>query len=131
MTDNNPSSMSKSSGETLREARIALDLTLESVSSDTNLSVSVISSLENNSFENLPPFPYVKAFAMTLCQRLGINKESLIKILDEEMNIKPEQTGPESLTESVNLSKPSRNMVPLIILMTFGLVLLVVLMKIQ
>ena len=67
-------------GNTLREARVRRNLTLQQVEEDTKIRVKYVQAMENEDFEVMPGATYVKGFLRTYATYLALDPEV---ILDE------------------------------------------------
>ena len=72
-------------GEVLREIRELLGLSLEEASSFLKITKKTLIALENEDFDNLPPWVYLKGFLRAYAKLLGIqeDEEELIKSFEE------------------------------------------------
>jgi cytoskeleton protein RodZ len=67
-------------GNTLREARVRRNLTLQQVEEDTKIRVKYVQAMENEDFDIMPGTTYVKGFLRTYATYLNLDPEV---ILDE------------------------------------------------
>ena len=67
-------------GNTLREARVRRNLTLQQVEEDTKIRVKYVQAMENEDFDVMPGATYVKGFLRTYSEYLGLDPDV---ILDE------------------------------------------------
>jgi cytoskeleton protein RodZ len=67
-------------GNTLREARVRRNLTLQQVEEDTKIRVKYVQAMENEDFDIMPGATYVKGFLRTYSAYLALDSEV---ILDE------------------------------------------------
>ena len=67
-------------GNTLREARVRRNLTLQQVEEDTKIRVKYVQAMENEDFDIMPGATYVKGFLRTYSTYLALDPEV---ILDE------------------------------------------------
>jgi cytoskeleton protein RodZ len=67
-------------GNTLREARVRRNLTLQQVEEDTKIRVKYVQAMENEDFDVMPGATYVKGFLRTYSAYLSVDPEV---ILDE------------------------------------------------
>jgi len=67
-------------GNTLREARVRRNLTLQQVEEDTKIRVKYVQAMENEDFDLMPGATYVKGFLRTYATYLALDPEV---ILDE------------------------------------------------
>ncbi|MEI6726336.1 MAG: RodZ domain-containing protein [Actinomycetes bacterium] len=67
-------------GNTMREARVRRNLTLQQVEEDTKIRVKYLQAMENEDFDIMPGATYVKGFLRTYSTYLGLDPDI---ILDE------------------------------------------------
>jgi cytoskeletal protein RodZ len=132
---NNPQNSSdpaaKSLREILTEAMESAGLDTNTLSSETRLNKKILIDLIDGNYNNLPAFPYIRAFLMTLARRLKLNPEDLIKLFNQEVSQKRE--GALQKGDSQNLaaeSKASRK-TPVLIIITLFIILLFSLFSLQ
>ena len=65
-------------GNTLREARVRRNLTLQQVEEDTKIRVKYVQAMENEDFDVMPGATYVKGFLRTYSTYLGLDPEVII-----------------------------------------------------
>jgi len=65
-------------GNTLREARVRRNLTLQQVEEDTKIRVRYVQAMENEDFDVMPGATYVKGFLRTYSQYLALDPEVII-----------------------------------------------------
>ncbi len=65
-------------GNTLREARVRRNLTLQQVEEDTKIRVKYIQAMENEDFDVMPGATYVKGFLRTYSAYLGLDPDIII-----------------------------------------------------
>jgi|GEM_PF-1009727 len=73
-------------GEALKDIREHLNLSLEEVSSFLKITKKTLIALENEDFNNLPPWVYLKGFLRAYAKLLGIEEEEeeeLLKSFEE------------------------------------------------
>ena len=98
----------KSVGDIIKERRLSAGISIDQLSLETKLKQDVIAAIEKGDYMKLPPFPYIRAFLITLCKHLKLNEKDLIENLYREMgldNKKTESFEPEPITPSSTLSK--------------------------
>ena len=71
----------RSVGEILRTEREKKHLSLERLSSVSNISIEKIQLLEENKFDQLPSAPYVRGYLRVIAGELGLEVDPLISIL--------------------------------------------------
>jgi len=65
-------------GNTLREARVRRNLTLQQVEEDTKIRVKYLQAMENEDFDVMPGATYVKGFLRTYSTYLGLDPDIII-----------------------------------------------------
>jgi cytoskeleton protein RodZ len=65
-------------GNTLREARVRRNLTLQQVEEDTKIRVKYVQAMENEDFDIMPGATYVKGFLRTYSEYLALDPEVII-----------------------------------------------------
>ena len=65
-------------GNTLREARVRRNLTLQQVEEDTKIRVKYVQAMENEDFDIMPGVTYVKGFLRTYSEYLGLDPDVII-----------------------------------------------------
>ncbi len=65
-------------GNTLREARVRRNLTLQQVEEDTKIRVKYVQAMENEDWDLMPGVTYVKGFLRTYSTYLGLDPEVII-----------------------------------------------------
>ena len=65
-------------GNTLREARVRRNLTLQQVEEDTKIRVKYVQAMENEDFDVMPGATYVKGFLRTYSGYLGLDPEVIL-----------------------------------------------------
>jgi transcriptional regulator with XRE-family HTH domain len=65
-------------GNTLREARVRRNLTLQQVEEDTKIRVKYVQAMENEDFDVMPGATYVKGFLRTYSQYLALDPEVML-----------------------------------------------------
>ena len=65
-------------GNTLREARVRRNLTLQQVEEDTKIRVKYVQAMENEDFDVMPGATYVKGFLRTYSTYLGLDADVII-----------------------------------------------------
>jgi len=65
-------------GNTLREARVRRNLTLQQVEEDTKIRVKYVQAMENEDFDIMPGATYVKGFLRTYCEYLALDPEVIL-----------------------------------------------------
>ena len=65
-------------GNTLREARVRRNLTLQQVEEDTKIRVKYVQAMENEEFDVMPGATYVKGFLRTYSTYLGLDPDVIL-----------------------------------------------------
>ena len=65
-------------GNTLREARVRRNLTLQQVEEDTKIRVKYVQAMENEDWDVMPGVTYVKGFLRTYSTYLGLDPDVII-----------------------------------------------------
>ncbi len=65
-------------GNTLREARVRRNLTLQQVEEDTKIRVKYVQAMENEDFDVMPGATYVKGFLRTYAAYLNLDPDVII-----------------------------------------------------
>jgi cytoskeleton protein RodZ len=65
-------------GNTLREARVRRNLTLQQVEEDTKIRVKYVQAMENEDWDVMPGVTYVKGFLRTYATYLGLDPDIII-----------------------------------------------------
>lgn len=66
-------------GNTLREARVRRNLTLQQVEEDTKIRVKYVQAMENEDWDVMPGVTYVKGFLRTYSTYLGLDPEVVVE----------------------------------------------------
>ena len=91
-------------GNTLREARVRRNLTLQQVEEDTKIRVKYVQAMENEDFDVMPGATYVKGFLRTYSTYLGLDPDI---ILDEyRSRVGPARENHEPFGGSSVIGKP-------------------------
>lgn len=70
-------------GNTLREARVRRNISLQQAEEETKIRVKYIQAMENEDFDVLPAGTYVKGFMRTYAEYLGLDSQLLIDEYNE------------------------------------------------
>jgi len=70
-------------GNTLREARVRRDISLQQAEEDTKIRVKYIQAMENEDFDVLPAGTYVKGFMRTYAEYLGLDYQTMLDEYNE------------------------------------------------
>ncbi len=65
-------------GNTLREARVRRNLTLQQIEEDTKIRVKYVQAMENEDFDVMPGATYVKGFLRTYSEYLALDPEVML-----------------------------------------------------
>jgi cytoskeletal protein RodZ len=82
-------------GQVLRSARTTRGLSLADLQSRTKVRAKYLSALEDERYEDLPPFPYARGFLLAAAQELGLESDSLVARLSHVMAALPAAQGGE------------------------------------
>ena len=74
-------------GEALKAEREKRDVSLETISSKTNLSISALIALENDNIERIPGPFYLKNYIRTYLNAIGANADDFLKIFEEKIEL--------------------------------------------
>lgn len=81
-------------GETLREARVAKDLTVDQIATELRIEARQLSALEDNRFEQIGPAVFIKGYIRQYGQRLGLDPHMLMDLYGRQTNIEDIQVKP-------------------------------------
>ena len=84
-------SESESPGAELRAARERLGLSLPEVASALKVPWAVVSDIENEQFDALPPRVFARAYLRSYAEIVGISPDALLRAYDQ--NVPPDATG--------------------------------------
>lgn len=70
-------------GETLRNARMGLGLSITEVAERLHLTTQVLESIENNEFERLPGVTFARGYVRSYAKILGLDANQVVKLFDE------------------------------------------------
>ena len=65
-------------GNTLREARVRRNLTLQQVEEDTKIRVRYVQAMENEDFDVMPGATYVRGFLRTYSEYLSLDPDVIV-----------------------------------------------------
>jgi cytoskeletal protein RodZ len=82
-------------GQMLRSARTARGLSLADLQSRTKVRAKYLSALEDERYEDLPPFPYARGFVVAAAEELGLDSGPLVTRLSHVMAAMPDAHGGE------------------------------------
>ena len=71
-------------GSTIRDAREAARLSLESLSESTSIRIGLLTEMENNNFAHCGGDTYARGHLRTISKRIGLNPQILLDLYDEE-----------------------------------------------
>ena len=113
----------KQLGQKIREARIAKNLSLESVSGHTHIAVKILEAIEEGDPEKGPTPVFMRGLVRTYCQYLGIDKTYIVEKI--EQLLKSAEKGEQQLKTlkpviEIRESHPIRNIVVVLVLVTGG-----------
>jgi len=113
-------------GQKIREARIAKNLSLESVSGHTHIAVKILEAIEDGVPEKGPTPVFLRGLVRTYCQYLGIDKTDIVEKM--EQLLKSADKGEPQLKTlkpviEIRESHPIRNIVFFLVFVTGGYLL--------
>ena len=73
-------------GQKIREARIAKNLSLESVSGHLHITVKILGAIEDGDQEKGPTPVFMRGLVRTYCQYLGIDKTDILNKIEHLLN---------------------------------------------
>ena len=71
-------------GSTIRDAREAARLSLESLSESTSIRIGLLTEMENNKFIHCGGDTYARGHLRTIAKRIGLNPQILLDLYDEQ-----------------------------------------------
>ena len=92
-------------GNTLREARVRRNLTLQQVEEDTKIRVRYVQAMENEDWDVMPGVTYVKGFLRTYSTYLGLDPDVIIGEF-RSRGMVPSQEHHEPFSGSSVIGKP-------------------------
>ena len=113
-------------GQKIREARIAKNLSLESVSGHLHIAVKILEAIEEGDQEKGPTPVFMRGLVRTYCQYLGIDKTDIVEKI--EQLLKSTEKGEKQIKTlkpviEIRESHPIRNIVVILVLVTGGYLL--------
>ena len=110
-------------GQKIREARIAKNLSLESVSGHLHIAVKILEAIEEGKPEKGPTPVFMRGLVRTYCHYLGIDKTGIVDKI--EQLLKSAEQGKQQLKTlkpvlEIRESHPIRNIVTVLVLVTGG-----------
>jgi len=113
-------------GQKIREARIAKNLSLESVSGHLHIAVKILEAIEEGVLEKGPTPVFMRGLVRTYCQYLGIDKTDIVDKIGQLL--KSAEQGKQQLKTlkpviEMRESHPIRNIVIVLVLVTGGYLL--------
>ena len=113
-------------GQKIREARIANNLSLESVSGHIHIAVKILEAIEEGDPEKGPTPVFMRGLVRTYCQYLGIDKTDIVEKI--EKLLKSAEKGEQQLKTlkpvfEIRESHPIRNILAVLVLVTVGYLL--------
>ncbi|MDC0188525.1 helix-turn-helix domain-containing protein, partial [bacterium] len=107
----------KQFGQKIREARIAKNLSLESVSGHLHIPVKILEAIEEGDAEKCPKPVFLRGLVRTYCHYIGIDKNDVVDKI--EKHLKSDATGKQELKTlkpvfEIKESHPIRNIVVLL-----------------
>jgi len=113
-------------GQKIREARIAKNLSIESVSGHLHIAVKILEAIEEGTPEKGPTPVFMRGLVRTYCQYLGIEKTDIVDKI--EQLLKSAAQGEQQLKTlkpviEIRESHPIRNIVAVLVLVAGGYLL--------
>jgi cytoskeletal protein RodZ len=71
-------------GSTIRDAREAARLSLESLSESTSIRLGLLTEMENNNFAHCGGDTYARGHLRTIAKRIGLNPQILLDLYDDQ-----------------------------------------------
>lgn len=71
-------------GSTIRDAREAARLSLESLSESTSIRIGLLTEMENNNFAHCGGDTYARGHLRTISKRIGLNPQILLDLYDDQ-----------------------------------------------
>jgi cytoskeleton protein RodZ len=71
-------------GSTIRDAREAARISLESLSDSTSIRMGLLTEMENNNFAHCGGDTYARGHLRTIAKRIGLNPQILLDLYDEQ-----------------------------------------------
>ena len=110
-------------GQKIREARIAKNLSLESVSGHLHIAVKILEAIEEGKPEKGPTPVFMRGLVRTYCHYLGIDKTDIVDKI--EQLLKSAEQGKQQIKTlkpviEIRESHPIRNIVTVLVLVTGG-----------
>ncbi len=81
-------------GQTLREARVAKDLTIDQIATELRIEARQLAALEDNRFEQIGPAVFVKGYIRQYAQRLGLDQPTVMEIYGRQTSVEEVQVRP-------------------------------------
>ena len=113
-------------GQKIREARIAKNLSLESVSGHLHIAVKILEAIEEGDPEKGPTPVFMRGLVRTYCQYLGIDKTDIVDKIDQLLKSSAQRKQQfKTLKPVIEIreSHPIRNIVVVLVLVTGGYLL--------
>ena len=109
----------KQFGQKIRQARIAKNLSLESVSGHLHIAVKILEAIEEGDAKKGPKPVFLRGLIRTYCEYLGIDKNDVVDKI--EQHLKSDATGKQELKTlkpifEIKESHPIRNILVLLVL---------------
>ena len=108
-------------GKQIREARIAKNLSLESVSGHLHIAVKILQAIEDGTPEKGPKPVFLKGLVRTYCHYLEIKNTDIVNKIERLLSLDEQDKQPLKTFKPVNEIKephPIRNIVVIMILLT-------------
>jgi cytoskeletal protein RodZ len=78
-------------GTTLRDAREAAHVSIESLSESTNLRIGLLTEMESDNFKHCGGDTYARGHLRNIAQRIGLNPEILIDLYNQEQAVESQR----------------------------------------
>ena len=113
-------------GQKIREARIAKNLSLESVSGHLHIAVKILEAIEEGVPEKGPTPVFMRGLIRTYCQYLGIDKTDIVDKIEQLLKLSAQ--GEQQLKTlkpviEIRESHPIRNILAVLVFVTVGYLL--------
>lgn len=123
MNDTTSAVESLSVGELLRNARVTAGLTVLDVANKLNLTVSVVESLEQNKFAQLPGTTFTRGYIRSYAKLLHLDATQLVQIFDQQAGAAVDISAVHSIDQVGESRRVSRGMLQFSLFILFLLVI--------
>ena len=112
-----PSSPSEQSlGGILKKARESAGLNLDTLCTEMKLNKNVLLDLEEGNYNKLPATPYIRAFLISLANRLKLDSKEIIKRFNAEVGDNPDNVQANNEMENITINTKTNRKTPIIII---------------